>query len=128
MDDDKRLQALRSRTVADLERLRTAARRGHVFGVQAKRPKPWPPAALMLQLHEQGRTIDEIAKACGYHPATVEENLRTRGEHVACGPQCLVFGERTYTIDEALAESRLPCSPRCVCYWRPLLRVGGKIT
>ncbi len=89
--------------------------------VKVSKPRPWEPAARMIQLHEDGIDIGAISRITGYSVATVEWNLRTRGEDPRTGPQCERYSERVFSIEEALAEMPLPCGEKCVCSWYPIL-------
>lgn len=94
--------------------------RGRVLGVELSKVRPWPEAALMLKLHEQGKTAAEIAKATGRHIKTVEHNLKTRGEHPQVGPHCDRLANRLLGVEQALLVGAKPCGDNCVCYWRPV--------
>lgn len=112
----------KKRWIDELERLKESERRGIVVGVEISKPKPWPPAAEMVQLHESGVDVKTIAKKTGYSVPTVERNLKTRGEDPRTGPQCKKYSGKVFPVDEALKEMPLPCGPECVCGWRPILR------
>ncbi len=89
--------------------------------VKVSKPRPWAPAARMIQLHEDGVDIGAISRITGYSVPTVERNLRTRGEDPRTGPQCERYSEKVFSIEEALAEMPLPCGEKCVCSWYPIL-------
>jgi len=89
--------------------------------VTVSKPRPWAPAAQMVQLHEEGYDTDAIATTTGYFAPTVERNIRTRGEDLRAGPQCEMYSEKIFSIEEALREMPLPCGDRCVCSWHPIL-------
>lgn len=112
----------KKRWIDELERLKENEQRGIVVGVQVSKPKSWPPAAKMVQLHEAGIGIKAIAKKTGYSVPTVERNLKTRGEDPRAGPQCDKYSGRVFSVDEALKQMPLPCGPKCICSWRPILR------
>jgi hypothetical protein len=88
--------------------------------VRVSKPKPWAPAAEMVQLHEDGFDADAIAKITGYSVPTVERNIRTRGEDPRAGPHCERYAKRIFSIQEALEEMPLPCGQECVCMWHPI--------
>lgn len=112
----------KKRWIEELERLKENERRGFVVGVKISKPKPWPPAAEMVQLYEAGMGTKTIAKKTGYSLPTVERNLKTRGEDPRTGPQCDKYSGKVFSVDEALKEMPLPCGPKCICDWRPILR------
>ena len=112
----------KKRWIEELERLKENEQRGFVVGVEISKPKPWPPAAMMVQLHDEGVDIKAITKKTGYSVPTVERNLKTRGEDPRTGPQCDKYSGRTFSVDEALREMPLPCGPKCICSWRPIFR------
>ena len=89
--------------------------------VTISKPRPWAPAAQMLQLHEQGYDTGTIARTTGYSIPTVERNITTRGEDPRAGPQCERYSDRFFSIEEALLEMPLPCGDKCVCSWHPVL-------
>lgn len=89
--------------------------------VTVSKPKPWAPAAQMVQMHEQGHDTDAIARDTGYSVPTVEQNIRTRGEDPRTGPQCERYFDRIFSIENALREMPLPCGDNCVCSWQPVL-------
>lgn len=98
-----------------------------VTKVEVSRPRPWPPAARMVQLHADGVDIGTIAKTTGYSVPTVERNLKTRGEDPRTGPHCEKYAGRVFSIEEALEDMPLPCEQKCICSWRPVLRSDAGI-
>lgn len=105
-----------------LERLLVIERHGTLLGVEIAKPKPWPPAAVMLDLHARGESLEVIAKKTGASIPTVKRTLVTRDEHPRTGPQCERHTGRLFAVREALSEMPLPCGPGCVCSWRPVFR------
>jgi hypothetical protein len=93
-----------------------------VAKVEVSKPKPWPAAAKMVQLHDDGVDISAIAKITGYSVPTVERNLKTYGEDPRTGPQCDKYSGRVFSVEEALEEMPLPCDQKCICSWRPILQ------
>lgn len=112
----------KKRWIEELERLKENERRGIVVGIEISKPKPWPPVAEMLQLHEAGVDVKAIAKKTGYSVPTVERNLKSRGEDPRTGPQCEKYSGKVFSVEEALKAMPLPCGPKCICSWRPILR------
>lgn len=97
-------------------------RSGFVVAVEVATPRPWPPALEMRRLRSEGASVEEIAKQLGYAVVTVERNLRTGGRDPRTGDHCTQRLGRRFSVSEALAAKLLPCSPACVCHWRPIFR------
>ena len=112
----------KQRWVEKLARLRKGLELGVVVGVEISKPKPWPPAARILELHSEGLEVGSIAKKVGYSKYTVERAIKTRGEDPRTGEQCSRYAGRIFSVEEALKKMPLPCGPECVCDWRPILR------
>lgn len=109
-------------TRAELKRLQALEERGIVVGLEIVKPKPWPPAAMMLRLRREGVDVRETAKKTGYSVPTVERNLKTGGEHATVGPQCDRHAGKVFSAEQAMGLMPIPCSETCVCSWRPILR------
>lgn len=97
----------------ELERLRQRD-----CAVVISKPKPWPPAKFINDLHNAGETVSSIAKKTGYSVQTVKRALKTKGEDKRTGPQCQRWVGKEFSIDEALAEMPLPCGADCVCWYK----------
>lgn len=98
-----------------------------VTKVEVSRPRPWPPAARMVQLHADGVDICTIAKITGYSVPTVERNLKTRGEDPRSGSHCEKYAGRVFSLEEALEDMPLPCEQKCICSRRAVLRSDAGI-
>lgn len=118
---DKLTQAKALR-INELQRISEDARKGFILGVRIAKPRPWEPAAQMLELQRQGKDIKTIASLTGYSIPTVKRNLETQGIDHRTGPQCNRHTGRTFTVDEALREMPIPCGESCACWWRPVLK------
>jgi len=112
--------------VDSINRWRVGFDGGYVLGLEISKPKPWPPAALILELHGQGLDVECISKRVGYSKISVERAIRTRGEDIRTGDQCGRYAGRLFSLDDALREMPLPCGPTCVCAWRPRFRFGSR--
>ncbi len=108
--------------IDELKRYKESDEYRFIVGVQISKAKPWPPAIEMLELHDKGLDVKAIAKKVGYSVKAVEHNLKTKGIDPRVGLQCDKYLERVFSIDEALALMPIPCSEKCICYWRTILK------
>ena len=93
---------------------------GRILGVEIVKPRPWYGSEFILMFHRRGQTIQEVARNTGFSVATVENTLRTGGEHPNTGPSCDKHNGRVLCIDEALKLNILPCTANCICSYRSI--------
>ncbi len=106
----------------ELARLKQDENAGIIVGVEISKPKPWPPAEKILQLYNDGVDVKTISKEVGYSIPTVERNIKTQGVDPRVGEQCNKHTGKVYSLSEALSEMPIPCGPKCICFWRAVLK------